>query len=201
MLLFLALLIVPIVEIGLFIEIGGWLGLWPTIAIVILTAMIGTVLLRTQGIGVLAELQRKLEHGEDPSGTLANGALILVAGVVLLTPGFFTDAVGFLLLIPPVRAALIRAAAHRVLLRGLQVRGGVHVRTGMGPGGPAGGSRPAGNAPRGGAPLGGAPHGGASRGGTTIDGDFTRVDEAADGSADAGSDAPDGPGPSDPSHR
>ncbi|MEM9784417.1 MAG: FxsA family protein, partial [Pseudomonadota bacterium] len=58
MILFLVLVAVPIIEIGLFIEVGGWLGLWPTLGIVILTAMLGTVLLRQQGVGVLAELQR-----------------------------------------------------------------------------------------------------------------------------------------------
>jgi len=127
MLIFLALVAVPIVEIALFIQIGGWLGLWPTIAIVILTAAIGTVLLRAQGLATLGELQRRLGAGEDPSATLAHGAMILVAGVLLLTPGFFTDGVGFLLLTPPVRAAAIRFARSRITQ--------VHVGVQMGAGG------------------------------------------------------------------
>ena len=114
--LFILLVAVPIVEIALFIEIGGLIGLWPTIAIVVLTALAGTMLLRAQGFAALADLQRRLDTGQDPTGTLAHGALILVAGVVLLTPGFFTDAVGFLLLVPPVRAAVIRALAKRVVV-------------------------------------------------------------------------------------
>ena len=81
MLIFLLLVAVPIIEIALFIEVGGWLGLWPTIGIVILTAAIGTVLLRAQGLATLSELQRRLATGEDPSATLAHGAMILVAGV------------------------------------------------------------------------------------------------------------------------
>ena len=130
---FLLLVAVPILEIALFIQVGGWLGLWPTIAIVILTAAIGTVLLRAQGLATLGELQRRLGAGEDPSATLAHGAMILVAGVLLLTPGFFTDAVGFALLTPPLRTAAIRFARSRLT----QVHTGVHAGAG-GPHGPAG---------------------------------------------------------------
>lgn len=112
--LFVALIAVPIIEIALFIEVGGWLGLWPTLAIVVATAVAGGVLLRAQGFAAVRTLQARLEAGEDPSATLAHGAMILVAGVLMLTPGFFTDAVGFLLLVPAVRAALIRRLAGRV---------------------------------------------------------------------------------------
>lgn len=106
--LFLALVAVPIIEIALFIEVGGWLGTWPTIGIVILTALIGSVLLRQQGLKALGDIQGRLMAGDDPGKLLADGAMILVSGVLLLTPGFFTDAIGFLLLIPGVRAALYR---------------------------------------------------------------------------------------------
>ena len=111
---FLLLVAVPMVEIALFIQVGGLIGLWPTIGIVIVTAAIGTVLLRTQGMATLRELQRRLAEGEDPGAALAHGALILLAGVVLLTPGFFTDAVGLALLAPPVRAAVIGFLRSRV---------------------------------------------------------------------------------------
>lgn len=123
MLIFLLLVAVPIIEIALFIEVGGWLGLWPTIGIVVATALAGAALLRAQGMAALGELQRRVDQGGDPSGPLAHGALILVAGVVLLTPGFFTDAVGFLLLVPPVRAAVIRFLAKRVVVRGMAMGG------------------------------------------------------------------------------
>lgn len=112
--LFLLLVGVPMLEIALFIEVGGWIGLWPTLAIVVLTALIGTLMLRAQGFAALAELQHRLDEGGDPTGPLAHGALILVSGVVLLTPGFFTDAVGFALLFPPVRALVLRMLGRRI---------------------------------------------------------------------------------------
>lgn len=112
--LFAALVGIPLIEIGLFIEVGGLIGLWPTLGIVVLTALVGTLLLRAQGTAAWLTLQRRLAAGDDPSGALAHGALILVAGIVLLTPGFFTDAVGLALLLPPVRAAVIRFLASRV---------------------------------------------------------------------------------------
>lgn len=118
--LFAILLIVPLIEIALFIELGGLIGLWPTIGIVILTAVAGAVLLRLQGIAALRELQSRLGEGRDPGLVIAHGAMILVAGVLLLTPGFFTDAVGLLLLVPAVRAAVIAALARRVTVVQMQ---------------------------------------------------------------------------------
>ncbi len=111
---FIALIGVPLIEIALFIEIGGLIGLWPTLAIVVATAIVGGILLRAQGYAALAALRRRLDRGGDPSGPLAHGALILVAGVLMLTPGFFTDTVGFLLLVPPVRSAVIRGLGRRI---------------------------------------------------------------------------------------
>lgn len=105
--LFVAFLLVPLIEIGLFIQIGGWIGLWPTLAIVVLTAILGTYLVKSQGIMALNNLRGSLSRLEDPSEPLAHGAMILLAGALLLTPGFFTDSVGFALLAPPVRSALI----------------------------------------------------------------------------------------------
>ena len=104
--LFLILLAVPVIEIALFIEIGGWLGTWPTVGLVVLTAVLGSILLRQQGLAALRDFQGRLAQGEDPGRLLADGAMILVAGALLLTPGFFTDAVGFALLVPGVRGAL-----------------------------------------------------------------------------------------------
>ena len=104
---------IPIIEIGLFIQVGGWLGLWPTLGIVVLTAVIGTYLLRLQGMAALARLQNSVQAGQSPMDPIVNGALILVAGVLLLTPGFFTDAIGFALLTPPVRAMVIKWGAAR----------------------------------------------------------------------------------------
>ncbi|WP_439122079.1 FxsA family protein [Marivita sp.] len=105
--LFVAFLLVPLIEIGLFIQIRGLIGLWPTLGIVILTAILGTYLVRSQGIMAINNLRNSFSRLEDPSEHLAHGAMILFSGALLLTPGFFTDAVGFLLLAPPVRSALI----------------------------------------------------------------------------------------------
>jgi len=112
--LFLIFVAVPILEIALFIEVGGWIGLWPTLLIVVLTALAGTILVRHQGLRALDQLRRSLEEGRDPVGPIAHGALILVAGILLLTPGFFTDTVGLALLVPPVRSRLIAAGAARM---------------------------------------------------------------------------------------
>lgn len=106
--LFVVFVLVPIIEIALFIKVGGLIGLWPTLAIVILTAMIGSALMRSQGLAALSTLQNNLRTGGDPISPIAHGALILVAGVLLLTPGFFTDSLGLALLIPPVRVGVIK---------------------------------------------------------------------------------------------
>ena len=112
--LFLAFVGVPILEIALFIQVGGWIGLWPTIAIVVLTALAGSFLMRREGSATLGQLRQSLAHGGDPSRPLAHGALILVAGVMLLTPGFFTDALGLALMIPPLRSVLIAYLSRRI---------------------------------------------------------------------------------------
>ena len=104
--LFAILVLVPIIEIALFIQVGGAIGLWPTLAVVIATAFAGTVLLRSQGLATMNELQQSMQTGANPMQPIAHGALILVAGVLLLTPGFFTDLFGFLLFIPPFRRSL-----------------------------------------------------------------------------------------------
>lgn len=115
--LFLIFVTVPILEIALFIQIGGAIGLFPTLLIVIATAIAGTALMRHQGMQALARLQTRLEAGGDPVGPIAHGALILVAGVLLLTPGFFTDTVGLLLLVPAVRERVIAWGAERITVK------------------------------------------------------------------------------------
>ncbi|MCR8549534.1 FxsA family protein [Salipiger sp. P9] len=112
--LFLLFLMVPLIEIALFIQVGGLIGLWPTLAIVMLTAILGTWLVRSQGLRALGDLQGSFSRLEDPTAPLAHGAMILLAGALLLTPGFFTDAVGFALLAPPVRLAVMRYMSRRV---------------------------------------------------------------------------------------
>jgi len=123
MYLFLAFLLVPILEIALFIQVGGLIGLWPTLAIVVLTAVLGTVMVRNQGRMALEKLQRSFAELDDPTEPLASGAMILVSGVLLLTPGFFTDALGFALLIPAVRAGVFRWLKSRVTVTQFQMGG------------------------------------------------------------------------------
>lgn len=112
--LFLIFVAVPMIEIGLFIQIGGIIGLWPTLAIVVMTALIGTTLMRQQGLSALRDVERSMQGQGNPAESLAHGALILVAGVLLLTPGFFTDITGLCLLVPPIRKAVIKFGAARV---------------------------------------------------------------------------------------
>lgn len=119
--LFLAFLLVPLIEIGLFIQVGGLIGLWPTLAIVVLTAFLGTALVRQQGARAMSDLRSSFSQLNDPSQALAHGAMILVSGALLLTPGFFTDAVGFALLVPQVRVAVFNWARKRVKVAHFQM--------------------------------------------------------------------------------
>ena len=121
MFLFLAFLLVPIIEIALFIQVGGAIGLWPTLGIVVLTAFLGTWLVRAQGRMALGKLQSSFSDLNDPTEPLAHGAMILVAGALLLTPGFFTDAMGFALLMPPVRVAVFRYLRARMAVAQFQM--------------------------------------------------------------------------------
>lgn len=152
---------IPIIEIGLFIEIGGWIGLWPTLAIVIVTAFAGTTLLRLQGLAVLQRAQESTARNELPVQEVFDGICLLIAGILLLTPGFFTDAVGFLLFVPPFRR-FAAIAIGRWLVRS----GKISVSAGGFGGGQPGSGPRAGNR-------------GPMAGGPVIDGDFEEVDTPA----------------------
>lgn len=118
--LFLLFLIVPLIEIALFIQVGGFIGLWWTLAIVILTAALGTFLVRSQGLAVLAQLRGSFEELRDPTEPLAHGAMVLFSGALLLTPGFFTDAVGFALMVPGIRARIFQFFRSRISVQSVQ---------------------------------------------------------------------------------
>lgn len=124
--LLIAFIAVPLVEIGLFIQVGGAIGLWPTLLIVLITAILGTVLVRTQGAIALGQLRSSFSDMRDPTEPLVHGAMILFAGALLLTPGFFTDAIGFSLLIPAVRSAAFRAIRARVKIQSYTTPRGPH---------------------------------------------------------------------------
>lgn len=111
---FLTFIAIPLIEIALFIEIGGLIGVWPTIAIVILSAFIGIVLLRAQGVAALTDVQTRLNQGRDPSSAVAHGALRMIGALALMVPGFLTDTIGVLLLVSPIRSAIISFLGSRV---------------------------------------------------------------------------------------
>lgn len=110
---------VPIIEIGLFIQVGGMLGLWPTIALVLITAFVGASLVRSQGLQTLITVQQRMQRGEMPAQQIVEGVMLAVAGVLLLTPGFMTDAMGMLVLLPAPRAMIAKYLMSKVVVSNL----------------------------------------------------------------------------------
>ena len=108
----------PILEIAVFIQAGKQLGLWPTLALVILTAFLGTALLHYQGLRTLGRVQESFQRGDVPVGEVFTGLCLLVAGALLLTPGFLTDAAGFALFVPNIRSFLSRGVLRALSKRG-----------------------------------------------------------------------------------
>lgn len=131
--LLIAFIAVPVIEIALFIQVGGFIGMWPTLLIVVLTAVAGTYLVRSQGRLALSQLQSSFNDLRDPTEPLVHGAMILFSGALLLTPGFFTDAVGFALLIPAVRQAAFKAIRARIKVQGFGAPGGTQRHDPHGP--------------------------------------------------------------------
>ncbi len=167
LLILLAFIVVPLAEIALLIKVGELIGIGATIAIVLITAMIGTALLRAEGLAVLARTREAIAAGRLPVDSVIDGVCLLVAGAFLLTPGMMTDAVGFLLFIPPLRRALakwvfrkmMRSANVDVTLFDVEVDVDAEP-----PGGPRG-----------------RPQGGFETGdGPGIEGEFTRLNEEED---------------------
>ena len=116
-----AFILMPIIELAVLLKLHEVVGLVNTLAIVIVTGFVGAFLARAQGIMVLAQIRRDLAEGRMPAPRLMDGVMILIAGVLLITPGLITDTAGFLLLIPAVRA-IIRARLRQKLEE--KLRGG-----------------------------------------------------------------------------
>jgi UPF0716 protein FxsA len=114
--LFILFLTVPLLEIFLLIQVGNVIGAVPTIALVVLTALVGALLVKYQGVATLFRVRQALARHEVPAMALLEGAVLLVAGALFLTPGFFTDAVAFLALIPGVRRYGISLLLSRFVL-------------------------------------------------------------------------------------
>ncbi|MFD2175951.1 FxsA family protein [Veronia pacifica] len=126
-------IVVPIVEIALFIQVGGFLGLWTTIALVLITAVLGASLVRSQGLQTLMSAQSRMQHGELPAQEIMEGVLLAVAGVLLLTPGFMTDAMGMTVLLPGPRSLIakycltkFKVGASSASFHGFSQQGGNH---------------------------------------------------------------------------
>jgi UPF0716 protein FxsA len=112
--LFMIFAVVPVIELALLINIGSLIGVLNTVIIVILTATIGAYMVRMEGIGVMYRIQRNMQEGIFPGNELINGMMILIAGAMLLTPGFFTDVLGFLMVFP-VSREFIKKIARRYI--------------------------------------------------------------------------------------
>ena len=112
--LFLIFALIPVIELALLIKVGSLIGALNTIIIVILTAMIGAYLVRLEGLGVMYRIQKNMQEGIFPAEELINGAMILVAGAMLLTPGFFTDIIGFLMVFPVSREFIKKIARRHI---------------------------------------------------------------------------------------
>lgn len=121
--LLIAFIAVPVIEIALFIQVGGFIGMWPTLLIVIATAIAGAYLVRSQGRLALSQLQQSFGELRDPTEPLVHGAMILFSGALLLTPGFFTDIVGFSLLVPGVRSVVYKAIRARINIQSFGTQG------------------------------------------------------------------------------
>lgn len=114
LLILLLLIAVPLVEVAVFIEVGGRIGIAATIALTLLTAVAGTALLRAQGLATLERARVQMDRGIVPTRELFDGLCLLIAGALLLTPGFVTDLVGLVLFFPAVREALRQFLGRRL---------------------------------------------------------------------------------------
>lgn len=179
--LFILFVVMPIAEIAVLIQVGGAIGGWTTIGIVILTAVIGTAMLRQQGIATLNKAQLRMQKGEMPAQQMLEGLLLLIGGVLLLTPGFITDFFGFCTLIPVSRrflAAKLSAGAlsnMNIFVGGSQVNGeeGMNSRSHHSPDGIPGGQK---GADSGAQSRSGRQNGAAGGDPDVIEGDYDRLD-------------------------
>jgi UPF0716 protein FxsA len=115
-------IVIPLIEIAVIIQVGEALGVVNTIGLLLLVSVVGAWLVKRQGLGVLRRIREQQQAGQIPAAAMFDGALVLVAGALLLTPGFVTDAVGLLLLLPPVRAGVRAFLRRRVMARVRVVR-------------------------------------------------------------------------------
>jgi UPF0716 protein FxsA len=159
---FLALITMPVIEIAVFIEVGGRIGLWSTIGLIFATALVGTALLRHQGLSTLARARATMDAGKAPVREILDGVCLVMAGLLLLTPGFVTDAIGAVLLVPILRWPLQVWAVRWLMAHGtvaINPDGSVHASASV-------------NWSTGGPPK-------DSKDNDIIDGEFMKIDESA----------------------
>jgi UPF0716 protein FxsA len=124
-LLFLAFLVVPLVELYVLLQVGSAIGALNTVVLVVVVGVAGAWLVKREGLGVVRRVRSQVAAGQVPGRELVDGFLILFGGALMLTPGFVTDLVGLALLLPPIRAAARRTLAHRLRVY-VVGRGGGH---------------------------------------------------------------------------
>lgn len=157
----------PLLEVAVFIQVGGAIGVWPTIAATIATALAGSLLLRAQGLATLLRARAQMDQGQLPAREMFEGVCLVLAGALLLVPGFVTDVIGLLLFVPPLRELLRLMIARHIAAKAARGEArvfvdGVEVRP---------------DDPRGGDPRGG----GKGRGrGPVIDGDYEDLSDNDD---------------------
>jgi len=110
----LGLLVLPIIEIALFIKVGQSIGLWPTLALITGAALLGGLLLRQQGLQIVGQLRNNMSSGQLPGRTIAETMMIALAALLLVLPGFLSDIVALALLLPPVRGWIYAGLASRL---------------------------------------------------------------------------------------
>ena len=115
---------VSLLEIFVLVKVGSFLGAWPTVALVVVTALIGSALVRSQGLQIVQQLQQRFAKGEMPGQQLIEGIMLIITGVLLVTPGFVTDLCGLLLLQPSIRGAIAKTILANVKLSPTAMSGG-----------------------------------------------------------------------------
>ena len=133
-------ILVPLAELAVLIAVGDWIGLVPTLVLLLVVSVAGAWLAKREGLAAWRRFQLALAEGRMPTDEVADGAMILLAGALLLTPGFLSDVIGVLLLLPPTRA-MARRLAPRLAARRLRRRGGRRVVIVDGTARPAGSTR------------------------------------------------------------
>jgi len=158
----LILIALPLIEIAVMIKVGQWIGFWPAFGLVVATFMVGSLVLGRSGLTSALKVREALERGEPPVAAMVDSALVVVAAILLMTPGYIADLVGAALLIPPIRRGLAHAALRNAFVQGdIRVqRGSFEERKPAGSAGPDRDARP-----------------GVDTAGPVIEGEFERLDE------------------------